>query len=167
MANTKITAEEKARKAEEKRIAYDNTHVYIVFNERNGAKLVERKDALSGSFTSNAIVLNTDMYNYTVLVRNIDGTIFVNSYTKTNPKSVKYGRNNTYAKDVRNHSKQFTIQATRGMMFDDLMAIVTKAKSFKECTNKTALTWIDSALQKVKTIAKKQEGKEEKNEAAA
>ena len=154
--SVKLTEEQKAQKALEKKLKYDSENVYFpsTKKDKNG-KTVTCNDPQSGTYTDNAVVINSDRYNWTIITPQADGTCYVDSYTKGKDTSASYSRNNTYAKKVRGESKQVAIMATRGLPFSEFLAICKQAKRFKPCTNAQALAWIENALKAQKARSEK------------
>lgn len=171
MENTnKISKEEKARIAEEKRIAraiaYENSHFYLKWfdSDKNG-KPIEKHDALSGSYDekNKAVIFNVDMYNFTVAVDNHKGGIFLYSRCKTKETSAKYYRNSQYAKDVRKSAKEFMgVVLEKATTIDALIAKAKNCKGFKENTREIVKDAIHYALGRAKTVYEQSLRKAEK-----
>ena len=83
MENTTMTKQEKERLAEEKRIAknleYKNGHFFATWFEDKNGKPWERHDVLTGSYNEEerAVIFNSDAYNFTVAVDNLEGGVFL------------------------------------------------------------------------------------------
>lgn len=139
-------AKEKAEKAEKARLEYDGENLYLIHSVKVNGEAVEKRDRIGGTWTAKAIILNIDTYNWAILTASADGTCWVDCYTKASERSASYTRKNTLAKDTRKDVKKWAIEATRNLPFADVMTIAHKAKNFKECVNKQALIFVDTAV---------------------
>ena len=178
MANATISKEERARIAEEKRIAraiaYDNTHFYLKWfdSDKNG-KPIEKHDALTGSYDEEmgAVIFNIDAYNFTIAVDNHMGGIFLYSRCKTKETSAKYYRNSQFAKDVRKDSKEFmAVVLEKATTIESLIAKAKNCKGFKENARQIVKDAITVALGRSTTVYNnhlKAEEKKEQKEAQA
>ena len=143
----KAREEAKAKKREEARLVLENGDLFIVSKKKNkDGKSVECYDRLTGRYEDNAIVINTDKYNHTIVTENADGTCWVDCVTATKETSNAYGRNNKYASLIRSQSKQNTIQALRGMTFVEALRVVSSSKRFSYGVTKVSRPSVEKSL---------------------
>ena len=148
MAKEKMTQEQKEQARQEKAMQFDGKHIYFPSTKKTAkeGKTVDCKDIQTGYYTDNAIAMNCDKYNYTIVTESADGTCYVDSYTRGKETTASYARNHAYAQLIKSQSKQVAISALRGLPFAKVMEIVKSSKDFKPCTNETILAWFDNAL---------------------
>ena len=158
---TTISKEEKARMAEEKRIAkrieYVNGHFFATwFDADKNGKPIEKHAPLTGSYnlTENAVIFNSDMYNFTVAVDNLEGGVFLYSRCKTSEKSAQYYYNNKFAKDVRADSKDKmqNVLMNETLTMEYLITKAQRCKGFKATERKAVMEAIKYAKQRAKTV---------------
>lgn len=161
MENTnKISKEEKARIAEEKRqirrIEYRNSHFFITWVEKDkNGNLREIHDVISGTFDEETmtVLFKLDQYSLYYAVDNHMGGLFLYRQCKTKESSAKYNRYAHYSKSLEKENKEYLIEIVGDIItIDALMAKAKIANGFKPMTNARELDCLAMAHQRAETV---------------
>ena len=166
MENAKITKEEKARIAEQKRIEkeliYDGSHFYLKETDENGKVI---KTPLAGCYTDNSIVFTFDGNGYIVVVDDTHNGTFVNAYPRCKETSKMYGIKSQLVKLTKSYCSGLVDVVKCGMTYSDMYAKAQNCRGYKPATVKRVIEVSELCNSKARTVAAKKSKAEERAKA--
>ena len=156
----KLTKEEKAKIAEEKRVArrlaFLNGHFcFLVYEEDSKGILRERHDVVNPYFDEEkkAVVFCLSPLNFSIFTDNLEGGIFSYNRCKTRETSPKYGRMAKYAKAIRKAESEDAEILIEGFnTIDEIIAKCHNVKAAKPITQKMMIESVNVAIGRANTV---------------